>query len=70
VPVLDAVGRPPSRPEGDFLRAISVSAYHENIFSNVLTPFRDDDHPDRFLLDLAGYTVGCVTNGCAEAHVF
>jgi len=58
---------PPSRPAGDFLRAISVRGYREHVFSNVLTPFWNDDHKNHFHLDLARYTVGCVTLGCVEA---
>jgi hypothetical protein len=59
---------PPSRPGGDFLRAISVRAYHEDIFSNVLTPFWNKDHRNHFHLDLARYSVGCVTDGCVEGR--
>ncbi len=48
---------PPARPAGDFLRAVSVRAYRENVFSNVLTPFWDPAHKNHFHLDLARYRV-------------
>jgi hypothetical protein len=48
---------PPAHPAGDFLRAISVRAPRENVFSNVLTPFWDPAHKNHFHLDLARYRV-------------
>jgi hypothetical protein len=48
---------PPTRPAGDFLRAISQRAEDEDVFSNVLTPFWDEAHKDHFHLDLARYRV-------------
>ncbi len=48
---------PPARAGGDFLRAISVRAYREHTFSNVLTPFWDPAHKNHFHLDLARYQV-------------
>jgi hypothetical protein len=51
---------PPAHAAGDFLRAISVRAHRENVFSNVLTPFWDPAHKNHFHLDLARYRVNGV----------
>jgi hypothetical protein len=48
---------PPTKPAGDFLRAISQRGEDEDIFSNVLTPFWDVAHKNHFHLDLARYRV-------------
>lgn len=47
----------PTKPAGDFLRAISQRGEDEEIFSNVLTPFWDAAHKNHFHLDLARYRV-------------
>jgi len=55
----DLVDRP-THPAGVFLRAISVRAHSEDVFSNVLTPFWDPAHKNHFHLDLARYRVNGV----------
>ena len=51
---------PPAHPAGQFLRAISVRAHREEVFSNVLTPFWNAAHKNHFHLDLARYRVNGV----------
>jgi hypothetical protein len=50
----------PAHPAGQFLRAISVRAHREDVFSNVLTPFWNAAHKNHFHLDLARYRVNGV----------
>ncbi len=46
-----------TRPEGPFLRQIARRSFDEGVFSNVYTPFYDEQHRDHLHFDLARYRI-------------
>ena len=51
----DTGEEPPTKSAASFLRVVSRTAFDEDVFSHVLTPFFNAQHKNHFHLDLARY---------------